>query len=197
MSHTVDRGAGAPSRERLMDAALVVFAGKGGVDASVKEIARVAGVTPGLLYHYFDSKDSLVTAILRERGFLPQLHQLLEGAARRPAAEVLPTLVRDYQTMLAENGQLVALFFGASRSHPDVRAALVRFVVEGRDRLADYLQSRVETGELIEHDTRAAGTALFGTIALGQAAGVPVDGECLVEIMLNGLRPRTERIDQD
>jgi AcrR family transcriptional regulator len=64
-------------REQLIEAALAVFARQGVDGTSIKDIAGAAGVAPGLLYHYFDSKDDLVAAVLEERGFLPQLRALL------------------------------------------------------------------------------------------------------------------------
>ena len=51
-------------REELIDAALAVFGAKGIDGASIKDIAVAASVTPGLLYHYFDSKEDLVALIL-------------------------------------------------------------------------------------------------------------------------------------
>jgi AcrR family transcriptional regulator len=57
-------------RERLLDAALEVFVSKGIDRATVKDIAQAAGVTPGLLYHYFDGKETLLATLLEERSFL-------------------------------------------------------------------------------------------------------------------------------
>ncbi len=54
-------------REQIMEAALAVFAKKGFARASNKDIAREAGITPGLIYHYFESKEALQKAIFEER----------------------------------------------------------------------------------------------------------------------------------
>ncbi|HJT57159.1 MAG TPA: helix-turn-helix domain-containing protein, partial [Ktedonobacteraceae bacterium] len=51
-------------REQIIDAAMHVFAEKGFVRATNKDIAREAGITPGLIYHYFDSKEALLKAIV-------------------------------------------------------------------------------------------------------------------------------------
>src|SRR5512144_1137056 len=50
-----------------MDAALQVFAQKGFARASNKDVARAAGITPGLIYHYFPSKEALLKAIIEAR----------------------------------------------------------------------------------------------------------------------------------
>ena len=49
-----------------MDAARKVFAEKGYLSASMREIARVAALSPGLIYHYWGGKDDLYGAICEE-----------------------------------------------------------------------------------------------------------------------------------
>jgi TetR/AcrR family transcriptional regulator, cholesterol catabolism regulator len=116
-------------REQLIEAALAVFARQGVDGTSIKDIAGAAGVAPGLLYHYFDSKDDLVAAVLEERGFLPQLRALLIENADQPAAVVLPQLIRAFDDTLAVNADVVSVFFSASHA----AAALCDFVVTGQD----------------------------------------------------------------
>ncbi len=174
-------------RERLLDAALDVFAVKGIDGASVKDIAAAAEVTPGLLYHYFAGKEALVTALLRERGFAKQLRELLEQARGRSASEVLPRVMREFDGLLADNAKLLRLFFAAGHSHENVRVVLAEFVAEGRAVMADYLRSRVAAGELRDHDAHTTATALFATLAVGRSAGNPVDVDELVGLVLHGL----------
>src|SRR5436190_1207531 len=45
-------------REQIIDAAMHVFAQKGFTKATNKDIAHEAGITPGLIYYYFESKDA-------------------------------------------------------------------------------------------------------------------------------------------
>ncbi|WP_067692162.1 TetR/AcrR family transcriptional regulator [Nocardia jejuensis] len=55
----------AQNRQRLLDAAELVFT-ESGMDASVDEIARVAGVGMGTLYRRFPTKDALISALVRK-----------------------------------------------------------------------------------------------------------------------------------
>jgi AcrR family transcriptional regulator len=185
-------------RERLLDAALATFVDKGVDGATVKDITAAAGVTQGLLYHYFDGKDALVLAILEERGFLPQLRQLLAGSGSRPAAVVLPELAAGFRRLLAEHAELVTLFFTAGRANPALRAGLQAFVGEGQALLAGYLDSRVAAGELRPHDTRAAAQLLLSSVALGQVTGAGVDPAAVVDTLLHGLTaPETRGPNQE
>ena len=51
------------TRQRLLDAAQVIFMKKGFVSASVEDVAAAAGYTRGAFYSNFDSKDDLIIAI--------------------------------------------------------------------------------------------------------------------------------------
>ena len=53
-------------KDLLMAAALKLFASKGFATTSIMHIAREAGVSKGLLYNYFASKDELVKEIVLE-----------------------------------------------------------------------------------------------------------------------------------
>jgi AcrR family transcriptional regulator len=171
-------------REQLLDAALTVFARKGVEGASVKDITAAAGVTPGLLYHYFDSKEDLAAAVLEERGFSAQLRALLMEHADQPATEVLPQLIRAFDETLAANSDVVLVFFSAV-SHAD--ASLREFVATGQDVLQSYLKSRADAGELRPELIEAAASALFAAVAIGHKTGRRVNVDELVALVLNGL----------
>lgn len=55
----------AERREQLLDTALDLAAGTDLSALSVQEIAARAGVSEGLLYHYFPTKDALLLAVLQ------------------------------------------------------------------------------------------------------------------------------------
>jgi AcrR family transcriptional regulator len=53
-------------RRQIMDGARTVFMAAGFDGASMNDIARVSGVSKGTLYVYFDSKERLFEALIRE-----------------------------------------------------------------------------------------------------------------------------------
>jgi AcrR family transcriptional regulator len=53
-------------RELIRSKALSLFASKGYADTSIDTIAREAGISKGLLYHYFESKEHLLQYILNQ-----------------------------------------------------------------------------------------------------------------------------------
>lgn len=72
------------TRERLMDAAVALFAEKGVLGASVEEICERAEFTRGAFYSNFADKDELCLAVLRRQA-------ARELAATEQAVAALPT----------------------------------------------------------------------------------------------------------
>lgn len=46
-------------RQEILDAAMALFTTRGYDAVSMRDIARAVDITPGLVYHYFDSKENL------------------------------------------------------------------------------------------------------------------------------------------
>jgi AcrR family transcriptional regulator len=62
---------GVEQRERLIAAALTLFARQGILDTTLGAIAREAGVTSAMVHYYFKTRDQLIDVLIDER-FLPQ-----------------------------------------------------------------------------------------------------------------------------
>ncbi|MBM7517162.1 TetR/AcrR family transcriptional regulator [Nocardioides nitrophenolicus] len=59
-------GAGSSRRAQLLAIAAEMFATRGYSQTTVRDIADEAGILSGSLYHHFDSKEAMLTEILRE-----------------------------------------------------------------------------------------------------------------------------------
>jgi AcrR family transcriptional regulator len=57
---------GGAKRRQIMDGARTVFLSGGFDGASMNDVARAAGVSKGTIYSYFDSKEQLFEALVRE-----------------------------------------------------------------------------------------------------------------------------------
>ena len=53
-------------RQQIMDAALELFASEGYSHCSISQLAAHAGISKGLMYNYFNSKEALLIAIIEE-----------------------------------------------------------------------------------------------------------------------------------
>jgi AcrR family transcriptional regulator len=81
-------------REALIGAALSLMAEQGPEAATVRAIADRAGVTPGLIRHYFDSKEELMlAAYARVMGRMTEANQAALGAVQGGAKARLASFV--------------------------------------------------------------------------------------------------------
>ena len=145
----------AARREQILKTALKLFAAQGFDATSTRQIAKEAGIAEGLIFHYFPTKASLLTAILEDRlegqrAFRTQLRPLLEDAGGKPAPEVLRALASGWLATLRRDEEFVVVLFATAQTNPEVRAAWLGLIREGTELLTGYLASRVEAGELRE-----------------------------------------------
>ena len=107
------------TRGRILEAALSVFKERGFEKATMREIARQAGVATGAAYYYFDFKDALVMAFYeRAQG---EMHAGIEaGLGRAKTLEArLRVIVSTKFEYFGPNRELLAtLSSHADPSHP-------------------------------------------------------------------------------
>ena len=145
----------AARREQILETALRLFAERGFDATSTRQIAKEAGIAEGLIFHYFSTKASLLTAILQDRlegrrAFRTRLRPLLEDAGGTPAPEVLGAVASGWLATLRRDEEFVVVLFAAAQTNPEVGAAWQGLIREGTELLTGYLASRVEAGELRE-----------------------------------------------
>ena len=112
----------ADAQDRLERAALAVFARRGYAAATVRDVAREAGVAQGLLYNYYRGKDALLAALFR-RSMGDVQASFAAAAVDAPPAERLALLIRAAFAVVREHLAFWQLVYGV-RQQPDVVAAL-------------------------------------------------------------------------
>lgn len=160
-------------RDRLLDAALTVFARDGVDAASIKNIGRAAEVAPALIYHYFESKEALLAAVVARHGFLPQLQRMLAVPPAAPAAEVLPQIARQMYELLTQRADLVRVVMATSQTNPEMRKRMDTLTAEAQALLAGYLQARIEAGEVRVCNAQVAARVVLFTVVMWRLADAP------------------------
>jgi AcrR family transcriptional regulator len=100
------------NRTKLMDAAEALFAERGYLQTSVRDIAAGAGVRTPSVYYHFGSKEKLLVALLRERfdWYLDGLRAAL--SATQGALEVFLVVADFNHRMIRERAVTVRFVFG-------------------------------------------------------------------------------------
>jgi AcrR family transcriptional regulator len=154
-----------PTRDRLLAAAVVVFARRGYHGTTVDDIVAESGTSKGAFYHYFASKQeifmrllerlsdmvetSVEDAIGREQGALDKV-----GAALRVVLEVA-AVQRDLAKILLIESAALGPEFEQSRLRIHGRFASV---------IRRHLDRAVSDGAIPPQDTGAAAMAWIGAI---------------------------------
>jgi AcrR family transcriptional regulator len=184
-------------------AALEVFAEKGFAAATLDEIAKRAGVSKGTLYLYFNDKEALFHAVVRDT-VAPNIEAV--RAAVLGANLPFDQVVRMFLARIAELttrlpiGAVAKMVIGESRNFPEL-AKVWHDQVAGRAlaMLAGLIEAAQQRGEVRAGDARLYAFSLVGPMLMGvlwretlePAGGAPLDLEALAnqhaETVLTGL----------
>ncbi len=138
-------------RRQIMEGARRVFLADGFDGASMNDIARVAGVSKGTLYVYFDSKERLFEALIREERH-QQAERLCDFSMDNPdVRSVLFNFGRRLIEMMTRPDSMSHLrtVIAASGKFPQLgRAFYEAGPCFGANRLAQYLRRRGGEGIL-------------------------------------------------
>ena len=106
---------GSERRAELLAIAAELFATRGFLATTVREIADEAGILSGSLYHHFDSKESMAEEILR--GFLEEQKQAYEQVLREndDRREAIAELIRVSFRAMQRDRAAIAIFQNESQ----------------------------------------------------------------------------------
>ena len=179
-------------REQLLEVATRLFALHGLEGTTTKDIAREAGVSPGLLYHYYPSTEELLVAVVAQHDPTSRVRMALEGPLEGKVEEALLHALAEISEFLGQRREITWLCMRAAGRFPMVAQALRETKEQAIEPLARFFQDRVASGELCPHDSRRLAAALYNLIAMEQLNGrcTREDVGAIVEAILYGLVPR-------
>ncbi|NND74701.1 MAG: TetR/AcrR family transcriptional regulator [Ilumatobacter sp.] len=159
----------ADTRRKIFDVARCLFAERGYGAVTNKDVASAAGITPGALYHYVESKLDLYVQVDvdMQRTIYFRFQDALASSG---------TFIGKFSAMLeaayelAEEDPAVASFVGAVRTdmrrHPEVAERLARYAQERDQFFVDIVDIGVATGEIAPQDKPLA-IAFVRTVLIG------------------------------
>jgi AcrR family transcriptional regulator len=151
------------ARERILEAALEVFAEAGTRGATTRRIAEAAGVNEVTLFRQFGSKDALLQEALQWAS-QRVLVLSLPGAPRDPGAE-LTAWCREHLRVMHQARALLRTSIGEFESNPEFSAPGCEVPTRVSRELEAYVQRLRERGLADPHlDTRGAASLLMGAL---------------------------------
>jgi AcrR family transcriptional regulator len=149
-------------RRQLLEAGAKVFTERSYDDASMAEVAREAGISKGLLYHYFPSKRDLFVATLEAAA--AELRDITEPDPSKPVPEQLNAILDTYLAWIEDHADSYAKLLESATGSDDVRSYMAQMRAGTVERI---LATLVKGG-----DPAAIRTAVHGFLWF-------IDGACL------------------
>lgn len=138
---------GIAKREEILDVALELFTKKGYDRTSVREIARLAGLSQAGLLHHFSTKEELFIEVLRRRD-VRNREEFQAGEGEPNSISRLVSIVRNNMTQPG----LVRLYVTMSAESTDVDSTARSFFVDRyralRAEVAKDVRTKQQLGEL-------------------------------------------------
>ena len=181
-------------RHSLIEATARCLADKGAAGVSVRAICAEAGVSPGLLTHYFDGVSEAIAESYRWTGtrVSAALEQAVAGAGPDPRDRLVAYLTANFRPPIADPELLATwlAFWSLTRSDPAIaavhaaiyaefRAGIERLIADLRPDLAEPRLPAVALTALID--------GLWLELSLGQAPFTPEEAGRLAEMWLDRL----------
>lgn len=192
-------------RQQILRGALEVFAVRGFVAATNRDIARAAGInSPGLIYHYFAHKEDLLRAVIET--YAPPLQLLAQADAlmQMPPEQGLTLCGRAYLGLIDDPGigACMRVLIGEAIRTPKF-AEILREIGPMRfwKLLAAYLQRKMDEGLLRQTHPGVAAQCFIGPLISYLLARIilhspdfpPIDSATLltthIQIFLHGMEP--------
>lgn len=155
----------------IVQAALEVFAEKGFAAAKLDLIAARAGVSKGALYLYFETKEDLFRAVVRDAvapniQAIKAMAEAYEGSFADLVRTVFPVIAERMQTLSL--GAVAKMVIGESRNFPELaRVWHDNVVLEGVGLLSGLIEKAQARGEVRPGDPRIHAFSLMGPLLLG------------------------------
>ncbi|MDE2127124.1 MAG: TetR/AcrR family transcriptional regulator [Armatimonadetes bacterium] len=191
-------------RRQIVDGALRVFASRGFLAATNRDIAMAAGIgSPGLIYHYFASKGELLRAVIERHSPPLQLLAHREEISALPVEAALRRIGSAFIQAVNDDqiGPCMRMMIGEASRSTEFAALLSEVGPMPLWRfLAGYLGDRMAAGLLRPEDPDAAARCFIGPLVsymvqrrvLCQAAAAELDTHELLEttirIFLHGMQ---------
>ncbi len=152
-------------REQILDAATTVFAEKGFHRATIKDIARQAGIADGTIYTYFASKTEVLLGILHRLNESSERAQHFASGSEQDIRTFFTAYVRQRISLLWPNAQVFQAVLPELLANAELRQQYYDQVLVPTFKLGEhYFQMQREEGNLRQIDLPLTARAIAGTL---------------------------------
>lgn len=138
-------------KKQFLEVAACLFAKYGLEGTTTKDIAKAAGVSPGLLYHYYSSKEDLLINVIKNFKRI-DTETIDESILNLPAEEGLIRLMLRFKKQISDNRDIVWVVMRAAAVFPAIAKVLEEFQNSENCIITKFFKSKINSGEIIQCD---------------------------------------------
>ncbi len=181
------RADGARNRQLLIDAAKAAFA-QAGLDVSLEEIARRAGVGIGTLYRHFPTREAVVEAVYRRA-----VEQLAEAVPQllktSPPGDALHQWMHLFVDYIATKRIIAPSLATAAARSSTLYASSVELITHA---ISTLVKRAIDSGDVRQDiDAPDLLRAMVGVSYGNPDAGWEASARRLIDILMDGLRHKS------
>ncbi|MDY6901713.1 MAG: TetR family transcriptional regulator [Cyanobacteriota bacterium] len=161
-----------PTRQRIINAAVELFATQGITETTTKAVAKLAKVNEVTLFRHFGNKQGLLLAVISESPVFNELSEYLKIQATQTTSvyQALKKYSQDRLEALEQSPNLVRSVVGEAGNYPlENRQALGRSLKEANHYVAEFLAEVMEREQLQVHLPPQKLASLLNIMLLGYA----------------------------
>ena len=144
------------TKKKLLESALVLFSEQGYSKSSIRGLARMAGLSDGILYHHFPKGKQEILAVLLTQGVqqaMAHLNSMNQNLSQAPLNVVLDALCEMCVQLFSQHRALLKIILRESESMQLSEIHVISPLCEGRQQwLAALLEQRSQQGQIRQMD---------------------------------------------
>jgi len=187
------------TRQRILDAALRLFADRGYDGTTTKDLATAANVAEGTLFRHFSSKKTILIEVA-SLGWVEILTDLLTELSEMGSYKAVDRVMRRRMLNFKKNNNLMRVCFMEAQFHPELRDLIQsEAIVKMSDVAEAFFQTAMDRGIYRQMNPKIVARVFLGMFAISafsyqtviEPSASPQDlqemAEGIADIFLNGV----------
>lgn len=156
----------ASTRDRILQAALKLFARQGYEGTTTKDLALAAGVAEGTLFRHFSNKKAILIEVAT-KGWVEILTDLLTELSEMGSYKAVAQVMRRRMLRMAESSDLMRVCFMEAQFHPELRDRIQTDVIVKMTDVAEaFFETAMDKGIYRRMDPRIVARVFLGMFAV-------------------------------
>lgn len=156
----------ANTRDRILKAALRLFARQGYDGTTTKDLATAANVAEGTLFRYFANKKAILIEVATS-GWVDILTDLLTELSEMASYKAVAQVMRRRMLKMHENNDLLRVCFIEAHSHPELNDRIQTDVIAKMTDVAEaFFQTAMDRGIYRQMNPKIVAQVFLGMFAI-------------------------------